>query len=150
MIIIVLPAYNEAEGIGSLIENIGKSLAQVGHQIVVIDDGSKDETGAIVTATMADWPVALVTHGINRGAGQAIATGIEYACSHYQAEDMVVTMDADNTQSPDLILTMMEAAQSGADVPSVRKAHWPPIGPILGAGHMGNPPNCLRITMHRP
>ena len=116
MIIIVLPAYNEAEGIGLLIENIGKSLAQVGHQIVVVDDGSTDETGAIVNARMADWSVTLVTHEINRGAGLAIATGIEYACTHYNAEDMVVTMDADNTQSPDLILTMMEAAQSGADV----------------------------------
>jgi dolichol-phosphate mannosyltransferase len=116
LIIIVLPAYNESEGIGSLIESIGTSLAQVDHQIVVVDDGSVDDTGAIVNTKTIDWPVTLVTHEINRGAGQAIATGIEYACTHYQAEDMIVTMDADNTQSPDLILTMIEAAQSGADV----------------------------------
>lgn len=116
MIVIVLPAYNEAEGIGLLIENIGQSLSQVEHHIVVVDDGSEDETGSIVNDKAADWSVTLVTHEVNKGAGQAIATGIEYACAHYQPEDMVVTMDADNTQSPDLIITMFEAARTGADV----------------------------------
>lgn len=116
MVIIVLPAYNEADGIGELIERIEQSLARIDHHIVVVDDGSQDGTGQIVKALAARWPVTLVTHEVNRGAGQAIATGIQYACEQYRPDDMVVTMDADNTQSPDLILAMLEAAASGADI----------------------------------
>ncbi|MBM3262395.1 MAG: glycosyltransferase [candidate division Zixibacteria bacterium] len=116
MVVVVLPAYNEAEGIGELIERIGKSLAQTDHHVVVVDDGSRDGTGPIVSALAAQWPVTLVTHEVNRGAGQAISTGIQYACAHYGPEDMVVTMDADNTQNPDLILSMLEATASGADM----------------------------------
>ena len=112
----VLPAYNEAEGIGQLIEQIKQSLSPIDHHTVVVDDGSQDGTGAIVQGLAARWPVSLVPHEINRGAGQAIATGIQYACDRYQPEDLVVTMDADNTQNPDLILKMLEAATSGADI----------------------------------
>jgi dolichol-phosphate mannosyltransferase len=116
VVIIILPAYNEAAGIGALIERIEQSLAQVDHHTVVVDDGSSDGTGRIVSALSPRWPVTLVTHEVNRGAGQAISSGMQYACAHYRPEDMVVTMDADNTQSPDLILKMLEAASSGADI----------------------------------
>jgi dolichol-phosphate mannosyltransferase len=116
LVIVVLPAFNEADGIGELIEHIGSSLSGTQYHIVVVDDGSADETGSIATAMSPKHPVTLLTHQINRGAGQAIGTGIQYACEQFAPNDLVVTMDADNTQNPDLILEMMEASSSGADI----------------------------------
>ena len=49
MVIIILPAFNEAEGIGELIEQVGTSLSAIEYHIVVVNDGSDDDTGKIVT-----------------------------------------------------------------------------------------------------
>lgn len=116
MVIIILPAFNEAEGIGELIEHIEASLSAIEYHVVVVNDGSADDTGKIVTEMSELYPVTLLAHEENKGAGQAIATGIEHACVQFDTDDYVVTMDADNTQSPDLILTMLDAASSGADI----------------------------------
>lgn len=130
MVIIVLPAYNEADGIEQLLSRIEETLDGVEHRVVVVDDGSRDRTGEIVTEAARRWPVTLVTHEVNRGAGQAIHSGIQYACAHHHADDVVVTMDADNTQSPSLILTMLDAARQGADV--VIAARFVPQGGQIG------------------
>jgi len=111
-----LPAFNEAEVIGELIEHIGSSLNSTAYHILVVDDGSSDQTGAIARELSSKHPVTVLTHEVNRGAGQAIGTGIQHVCEHFNQDDLVVTMDADNTQNPDLILEMLEAAGTGSDV----------------------------------
>jgi len=82
---IVVPAYNE----GSIIRNVISDVRSEGYRIVVIDDGSADDTGKHALAAGA----AVVRHPINLGQGAGLQTGIEYALS--RGADYVVTFDAD-------------------------------------------------------
>ncbi|HLD25635.1 MAG TPA: glycosyltransferase family 2 protein [Candidatus Andersenbacteria bacterium] len=104
-VVIVLPAYNEATVIASVIESI---QLQGFTNIVVVDDGSTDGTGAIATPT----GVHVVTHKLNRGKGAATKTGIEVA-QRLQA-DIIVTLDADGQHLASDIPAVIQPLLSGA------------------------------------
>jgi polyprenyl-phospho-N-acetylgalactosaminyl synthase len=82
---LIIPAYNEAAVIGRVVAD----LARLGHTIVVVDDGSTEETGRKASAAGA----IVVTHPINLGQGAALQTGIQFALR--QGADTIVTFDAD-------------------------------------------------------
>ena len=87
---IVLPAYNEEMGIGPQIESIRQVLTSHGltHEIIVVDDGSVDQTGERALQARA----RVLRHFENRGYGAALKTGIE--ASKYET---IVIADADGT-----------------------------------------------------
>jgi dolichol-phosphate mannosyltransferase len=79
---IVIPAYCEAENIVGTLENVTTALAPLAipHEILVIDDGSTDGTGAVVTANLARFPnVTLLVNDRNRGFGWTYRRGVESA-----------------------------------------------------------------------
>jgi glycosyltransferase involved in cell wall biosynthesis len=82
---VVIAAYNEAPVIALVVS----VLVQRGDSVLVIDDGSTDETGSIASAAGA----LVVTHPINLGQGAALQTGIEFALEN--GADYIVTFDAD-------------------------------------------------------
>ena len=88
---IVIPAYNEAEVIGSVLDELQKENYR---NIIVVDDGSTDSTN--LKAEKKD--VMVLRHMLNRGKGAAVKTGIE-AAKIMQA-DQVVTFDADDQHEP--------------------------------------------------
>lgn len=116
MIIVLLPAYNEALGIQRLLERINRVLGNLEYQIVVVDDGSMDGTGDLVREASEHRTITLLSHAVNCGLGRAMYTGLEYVCSHWSAEDVLVTMDADNTHDPELIPEMLQVMEQGADI----------------------------------
>jgi polyprenyl-phospho-N-acetylgalactosaminyl synthase len=83
---IVVPAFNEASVIGDVVADI----RSVFDHVVVVDDGSKDNTGDIALAAGAH----VVPHPVNLGQGAAIQTGVEYARSQPGAQ-VFATFDAD-------------------------------------------------------
>lgn len=85
-IVIILPAYNEAIVIADVIRDIQRHGFP---RIIVVDDGSSDQTGVIAQQAGA----CVVTHQFNRGKGAATKTGIE-AAKLFRAS-LIVTMDAD-------------------------------------------------------
>lgn len=88
--IIVVPAFNESTVIFDVLKSLPKRLPGVANvQVVVVDDGSFDQTA--VLAVKAD--VKVIRHLLNRGAGAATKTGIEYAKS--QNADIIINFDAD-------------------------------------------------------
>lgn len=83
--IIVIPAYNEELTIADVV----RDAVKIAHQVVVVDDGSRDRTAQLAKAAGA----LVVRHAVNRGVGAALGTGIEAAVR--LDADAVVTMDAD-------------------------------------------------------
>jgi len=117
MILVVLPAYNEAEAIGRLLERLAKVASDRGLSIaaLVVDDGSADGTAARAGSVTA-LPVRVVRHEANRGLGEAIKTGLLAAVEAVGADDVIVTMDSDDSHSPGLIQRMVERLDEGSDV----------------------------------
>jgi dolichol-phosphate mannosyltransferase len=79
---LILPAYNEEAGIDQAVAEADDALRQFGvvYEIVVVDDGSQDQTATILQQVMRDRPrVRLIRHDGNRGYGAALRTGFEAA-----------------------------------------------------------------------
>ena len=105
-VLAIIPAYNEAEKIGLVISAALKHLP-----VLVIDDGSSDETARIAASNGAK----VLHQAPNQGKGVALRKGFEHAIeAGYQA---VVTLDADGQHDPDEIPTFVRAyQQSRADL----------------------------------
>ena len=104
-ILVAIPAYNEAGTIAAVVESVRNSLPQ--YDLLVVNDGSDDATGQILTSL--DRTVA--THLCNLGYGRAIQTAIMYAidCEY----DALVTLDADGQHHPDQIVGLIQEFDKG-------------------------------------
>ncbi len=99
----MIPAYNEGAAIAAVLEGLRKEFSHV----VVVDDGSTDETFAIASRGGAH----ALRHLINRGQGAALRTGIEY--SMRAGADMIVTFDADGQHRVEDIHALLQPLREG-------------------------------------
>jgi dolichol-phosphate mannosyltransferase len=121
LIVIALPAYNEEIALPLLLARIASLSEQhFNHQVrvIVVDDGSADDTAGVTRAFAARSALAvnLVPHGVNRGLGEAIKTGLRAALDAAGPDDIIVTMDSDDTHLPGLIPRMALLIEEGNDV----------------------------------
>jgi len=100
---IVVPAYNEAP---RLTQTLQLLLPHYAH-VVVIDDGSQDDTSEVALAEGA-WTIR---HPVNCGQGAALQTGIDFALA--QGADVIVTFDADGQHAPEEIGRLVEPIRAG-------------------------------------
>lgn len=110
---VIVPAYNEEAAITSTLENIATHLQVLSPywDIVVIDDGSRDQTTAVVRDVPARLRTTLVRFSRNFGKEYAITAGLEYARG-----DVVICMDADGQHSADLVAEMLAKWREGYDM----------------------------------
>ena len=115
---VVLPAYNEERDLEPLLRAIDESMFEAGlvYSVVVVDDGSTDATAQIARRCAADLPIVLEQHARNLGLGATIRDGLVKAAELAHPADLIVTMDADNSHTPELILRMVRLAREGHDV----------------------------------
>src|SRR5262245_60027401 len=90
--------------------------AELGYETIVVDDGSTDATGDIVRDRASRFPISLIRHPRNLGLGAAIRDGLLEATQRAAGADVIVTMDADDTHTPWLILRMVRMLREGTDV----------------------------------
>ena len=106
-VVVVIPAYNEGEQLQVTLTE----LCSTPYTLVLVDDGSTDQTGEIVR----HYPVHYVRHPVNLGQGAALETGTRYAV-HLKA-DAVIHFDADGQHPVDEIPALLDPILRGeADV----------------------------------
>lgn len=107
MFIAIVPAYNEAKKIASVVTGLLPCVDEV----VVIDDGSIDDTASLAEGAGA----TVLRHSLNRGQGAALETGHEYARS--RRADFILHFDGDGQFDPEQISGALNALRaSGADL----------------------------------
>jgi dolichol-phosphate mannosyltransferase len=113
---IVIPCFNESDSILVLHDELTPVVAALRRDLTVevlfVDDGSSDNTGdLLVNAFASDADVRVVRHDRNRGLGAALRTGYGHARGR-----IIVTADSDATYPFQLIPSLLERLQSGADI----------------------------------
>ncbi len=115
---VVLPVYNEEGRIESLLDHIEEAMldADIPYGVVLVDDGSRDATGKIVQSCTTRMPITVMRHEVNLGLGATIRDGLVAASRIAGDRDIIITMDADDTHAPGLILRMARMISEGHDV----------------------------------
>ncbi|MGV8171588.1 MAG: glycosyltransferase family 2 protein [Candidatus Woesearchaeota archaeon] len=103
-VFIVIAAYNEGKSISKVIAGLKKAGY---HDIVVVDDGSKDNTYDVALSA----GVTVLHHVVNRGQGAALKTGIDYAL--ISGADLIITFDADGQHRVEDLDAMIAPVKSG-------------------------------------
>lgn len=111
---VLIPALNAERTLPRVVADARRELEPV----VVIDDGSRDGTGAVATALGA----TVLRHDVNRGKGAALKTGFAWAVAN--GFDGAIALDADGQHLPSEIPKFVDArAQRGADLIIGGRAH---------------------------
>jgi glycosyltransferase involved in cell wall biosynthesis len=110
-LIILIPALNEAASIMTVVKSMPKQIEGVDQiKILVIDDGSKDDTAELVRSAGA----TVISHPFNQGVGKAFNTGLAAALE--MGADVMVNIDADGQFSPeDIPLLIAPIVEGKAD-----------------------------------
>jgi dolichyl-phosphate beta-glucosyltransferase len=111
---IVIPAYNESQRLGPTLDQVLAYVASQGweNEIVVVNDGSKDNTADIVRAYSKNYPnVRLVENPGNRGKGYAVKNGMLHASG-----DILLMTDADLSSPISEAPKLFSAIEAGADM----------------------------------
>jgi undecaprenyl-phosphate 4-deoxy-4-formamido-L-arabinose transferase len=109
MLTIVVPMYNSAPTVERLITELVKLRVEGGHELVLVNDGSRDNTAAEAERVIAktDFPITLVKLARNYGEHNAVLAGFHQARGQY-----VINLDDDLQNPPSEVLKLLEFAQT--------------------------------------
>ncbi|MBE6334165.1 MAG: polyprenol monophosphomannose synthase [Odoribacter sp.] len=127
--VVIIPTYNEKENIENIIRYVFNLKPEF--DIVIIDDGSPDGTGAIVKGLQKEFSqLHLIERSGKLGLGTAYITGFKWALEN--GYNYIFEMDADFSHNPDDLVRLYEACKNGADVSvgsryvtGVNVVNWP-------------------------
>ncbi|HYD47384.1 MAG TPA: glycosyltransferase family 2 protein [Terriglobales bacterium] len=130
-VLLLIPAYNEEANIGRVLAEVEQ--AGLVADVLVVDDGSTDRTGAIAAAAGAN----VLSHPSNRGYGAALVSGYGHALAN--GYDTVVQLDGDGQHDPTQVESLLQALHlSGADMVLGSRM-------LEGGGHVTSVPRLLGI-----
>ncbi len=109
----VVPAYNEAENLKKFIPALAQQLEQqnLRYEIIIVDDGSQDQSIAVLQQMLDDYPLRILTLSRNFGKEAALSAGLDHVRG-----DAALLIDADFQHPLDAIPTMIQLWKSGYDM----------------------------------
>ncbi len=126
----VVPLKDEQSTLAELVAGIAKNVEGISHEVILIDDGSRDTSWAVIEDLSIRYPgiVRGIRFRANRGKAAALAVGFEAARG-----DFIFTMDADLQDDPTEIPRFLEKIEEGHDLVSgwkqVRHDPWHKVLP---------------------
>jgi glycosyltransferase involved in cell wall biosynthesis len=106
--LVIIPAFNEADSLPRVLEELAAKLPAL--DVVVVSDGSTDDTAAVARAA----GVVVVELPFNLGIGGAMRTGFRYAVE--RGHDVAVQLDADGQHDPSMVTRLLTVVAEGADL----------------------------------
>jgi dolichol-phosphate mannosyltransferase len=119
---VVLPAWNEERVIGTMLLALAFAVRgqESEYHVVLVDDGSVDATVAearrAIDRTGGRLPLTVLRHEHNHGLGAGLRTGLYWCLDHAGEDDVLVTLDADNTHPPAMIPRLVARVREGYDL----------------------------------
>ncbi len=108
MLSVLMPVYNERERVGEAIAQVLATRLPAPFELIVVDDGSTDGTGAILQAVEGDERLRLYSHGQNLGKGAAVRTALAQARG-----ELATVFDADLEYNPSDLALLLPPLQDG-------------------------------------
>jgi dolichol-phosphate mannosyltransferase len=108
---VIVPAYNEESNIPILVERVAKALSGIDYELIIIDDGSIDNTADVAKKFEDKYPIRIIRHECNKGKIEAIKTGLQAARGEF-----IAFLDADMEYPPEALPTMLQKALQGHDL----------------------------------
>lgn len=141
--VIVLPTYNEAENIKSVVTQVftaAKSIKNWTIKILVVDDNSPDKTADIVKTLQKKHKNLMLINGKKQGLGVAYIRGFKHIFKHTKAE-VIFEMDADLSHPPSLIKEFLMQIDQGSDlvigsryIPNGATPDWGIVRKVISKG----------------
>jgi dolichol-phosphate mannosyltransferase len=152
--LVVVPTYDEVGNLPTLVTALDRVVDTTGAEVLVVDDGSPDGTGAMVSLLAVNrWWLHLVERERPMGLGSAYRAGFRWALDRGFAR--VGEMDADLSHDPVVIPSLLERLEEGADlavgsryVPGGGSEGWPLSRRLLSKGANRFARTLLRLSTH--
>lgn len=132
MVYFLLPAYNEQEGVWGQLDSIKNQMDNKKYKFVVVNDGSTDGTLRELERykQTTNSQVLVINHPKNLGTGRSFKDGFNELLKYLDDEDVIITMDFDNTQSVETVPMMIDKIREGYHV--VNASAFAPEGGVTG------------------
>jgi dolichol-phosphate mannosyltransferase len=136
MPIIVVPAFNEEANVPNLMRDLAErpELWRDGGHIILVDDGSSDNTVEVARAHGRGLPLEVLEQVRNQGPGRAFDTGFKRALELAGPDELIITMESDTTSDLDALEGMLYVASQDADI-------------VLASHHAGG--ELANVSRHR-
>ena len=120
MIYFCIPTYNEERTVGVVLWKLRQVMAELqrDYQIIVVDDASTDSTPAVLSPYIRVLPLTVIRNSERRGYADSLEIALREAArrSPYPKRDAVIVLQADFTEDPDVLGSMIKRFEAGADV----------------------------------
>ena len=114
---IVAPAYNEEKDLPVWLGSLASSpLRRWLQSVVIVDDGSRDRTVKVARSFQKKLPITIISYTPNAGPGFAFRKGLTSVLRVVHDNDVIVTMECDNTSDLSILSEMVKKVQKGAGV----------------------------------